>query len=227
VLLLWRDHGRRALLGAGALVVLTVVPYQAFGFFQRTRLADSVLSGAPVDTPPAGMSAITDQLSYLWQALLPRLPFMQDQLGGYPPWDVYYKGFVGRFGWFEYDFPAAWYWVALPLLVAIVVLAGRALWTHRDAVRPRRAELVAYGALTAGLFLAVEKAAYDYQLSFGAPFEQTRYLFPLLALYAGVVALAAIGAGPKWGRAAGGFLVVLAMGHSLFAQLLTLARFYN
>ena len=207
--------------------LLTVVPYQVFGFFQRTRLADSILSGAAVSTPPSGLSGISDQLSYLWQVVLPKLPFMQDQASGYPAWDVYYKGFVGRFGWFEYDFPAAWYWVALPLFVAIVVLAGRALWTHRSAVRPRRAELVAYGAISVGLFLAVEKAAYDYQLAFDAPFEQTRYLFPLLALYGGVVALAAIGAGPKWGRALGGFLVVLAMGHSLFAQLLTLARFYN
>jgi len=41
------------------------------------------------------------------------------------------------------------------------------------------------------------------------------------------VALAVRGAGRRWAPAVGGFLVVLAMGHSLFSQLLTISRFYS
>jgi len=60
----------------------------------------------------------------------------------------------------------------------------------------------------------------------GIFFEQARYLFPVLALYGAFVALAVIGSGRRWEKAAGVTVVVLAVGHSLFSQLLTIDRFY-
>ena len=79
-----------------------------------------------------------------------------------------------------------------------------------------------------GLLLLISLAAYRYQVALpGAYFEQGRYLLPLLGFYGAFVALAARGAGRKWGPAVGAFLVVLAMGHTLFSMLLTISRFYS
>ena len=60
----------------------------------------------------------------------------------------------------------------------------------------------------------------------GYVFEQARYLLPLLPLYAAIVALAVRGAGRRWAPVAAGVLVVAALGHDLFAQLVTIARYY-
>ena len=57
-------------------------------------------------------------------------------------------------------------------------------------------------------------------------FEQARYLLPLLPLYATAVGLAALGAGRRFGRPLGAAIVVLALAHSVFAQMVVIARFY-
>jgi hypothetical protein len=56
---------------------------------------------------------------------------------------------------------------------------------------------------------------------------QGRYLLPLLALFAALLALAARGTGSRWGRTVGVALVLVCVGWSLFAQLLTIAWFYG
>lgn len=224
----WRERRMPAIAGTATLGLATAIPYGAW------LLANSLVaerSSAPAGgivsgSTSGGLDAFRDQLGYLWQSVLPRLPFMNDQFPYYPPWEVYFKGFIGRFGWNQYGFPSGWYWVALAIFAVIVALAATALVRHRAALRPRVGELVTYAALFLGVLFAVELAAYRYQLGLGVTFEQARYLFPALALYGALIAVAAIGAGPKWGRPVGAFLIVLAMGHSLFSQLLTLARFY-
>ena len=57
-------------------------------------------------------------------------------------------------------------------------------------------------------------------------FEQARYMLPLLCLYAAIAALAARFGGRRWGPAIGATLVMLAIGHDLFAQMITVSRFY-
>jgi hypothetical protein len=81
--------------------------------------------------------------------------------------------------------------------------------------------------MLAGMLVTVALAAYRYRLVSGEPFEQVRYLFVLIPLWGAVVAVAARGAGAKWGRAVGCLLVVLAFGHSALALLLTVDRFYG
>ncbi len=58
----------------------------------------------------------------------------------------------------------------------------------------------------------------------GGQFEQARYLLPLLALFGLVPALAVRAAG-RWAPVAGVVMVLLAVGLSVFAQLLTLGRY--
>jgi len=174
----------------------------------------------------AELATLSGQLSYLWQAFLPRLPFMNDFFGYYLPYEIYFQGFMGRFGWAEYSFPLTFHRIALAFFVVLTVLVGLELWRRRAVLQKRWAEVLTYAAMFGGLLLLIEIAAYRNHLTLGQHFEQGRYLLPMLGLYGAFVALAARGAGRKWGPAVGAFLVTLAMGHALFAMILTIDRFY-
>jgi hypothetical protein len=81
--------------------------------------------------------------------------------------------------------------------------------------------------MAVGLFAAIGYAGIRYRESTGAIFEQARYLFPLLSLYALGIVIAARGAGRRWAPALGAGLVALAMIHGLFAETLTISRYYG
>jgi len=225
ILVIRQSPRRPAALGAAAALAPTVVTYAAYTALSAHRV--TLQPPAPGVGGPVGGDALTAEISYVWQSLLPRLPFMNDQFATYPLWEVYFKGFIGRLGWNEYGFASGWYWVALLIFAGILALAGRALWERRATVWSLRWELATYVALTVGLAISVAIVGYGYLRDTGIPFEQARYLFPVLALYGALMAVAAMGAGRRWGPAVGALLVVLAMGQSLFAQLLTLGRFYT
>jgi hypothetical protein len=81
--------------------------------------------------------------------------------------------------------------------------------------------------MTIGLLILVNGNGFAVRADGGSGFEQARYLFPLLALYAAIVALAARGAGRRWGPAAGVLFVALAIAHTALAVLVTLTRYYG
>jgi 4-amino-4-deoxy-L-arabinose transferase-like glycosyltransferase len=231
-LMVWRTPPparRAALKGVAAAAAVGLLPWAAWlvtGHLildRTTSETGGVFTGGGEQGP-----TLAGQLSYLWQAFLPRLPFMGDFFDWYVPWQIYFQGFIGRFGWVQYGFPLPFYRAALALFAALAVLVGRELWRRRATLRERWAEPLTYAAMLAGLLLLIEVAAYSFHVGFlGQYFEQGRYLLPMLCLYGAFVALAARAAGRRWGPALGAFLVVLAMGHSLFAQLMTIARFYG
>jgi hypothetical protein len=163
----------------------------------------------------------------VWQFYLPRLPFMDSLLPGYPLADVWLEGFVGRFGLLEFGWPGWVYVLAGVVFIALGCLAGRELWLRQATVRDRAGELLAYAVSMLGLLAIVHWAGYDSRLQNEGGFEQARYLFPLLALYAAVIALAARGAGRRWGPAVGVLIVCLAIAHSLVAVLVALDRYYG
>jgi 4-amino-4-deoxy-L-arabinose transferase-like glycosyltransferase len=167
---------------------------------------------------------------YAWELYLPRLPFMNHTYfpGGYPLWTIWLDGAIGRFGWLNYGFPA---WVYSDLRYLVYVLAPLSLiglWRVRATVRPLLGLLACYGAMALVLlavigYLSAQSAlAPPYLL-----FAQARYLFPLLALYGLAIVLAAKALPPRWAPVLGGLLVALAMAHNLFAQTLTISRFYG
>jgi 4-amino-4-deoxy-L-arabinose transferase-like glycosyltransferase len=221
--------------GAGLAALLTAVPVAAYlilndllwhrSVFQGALGAGSV-SGVP-GGPTAGSGNFRELLSYIWQFYLPRLPGMQPQFSVYPLWHVWFQGFIGRFGLLDYGFPKWVYYLALALFMGLVGLAGRALLLDRVQVRDRWRELLCYAALVVGLLLAIARAGFPYHIQTHFIFEQARYLFPLLGLYGLLIALALRGAGRRWAPALGGVLVVAALAQDLFAQLLTLQRFYT
>ena len=218
-----RASAVRGLLMAGATAAVPMAAWLVANHVIFNRTGATTTSGVTVTG--SGIT-ISGQLSYLWQFFLPRLPFMQKQFSGLPLWNVYFTPFVGRFGWFLYGFPDWVNQLALAIYVGVLALATAALVRARSALLSRWTELACYLTMCAGLLLLVAVAGYRSLAGSGILFEQARYLLLLLPLYAALIALAARGAGRRWGPAAGGVLVVIAMGHSLFAMLLTISRYY-
>ena len=77
-----------------------------------------------------------------------------------------------------------------------------------------------------GLAASIAVVSYRARINTGEPFEQARYLLPLLPLFALIPALAVRGA-RRYAPSLGVALVLCAVGFSVFAQLLTLARYYG
>jgi len=232
--LVWRaGRGARAAPARGAALALGLPlgAYAAWLAFQAAALGTvgATATGNLTSGAVEGSTSISGQLSYLWQWYLPRLWFMQQWFplqSHYPLWDTYITAFVGRFGWFQYGFPS-WVNVTAGIVYAgVVALAATALYRFRAALHGRAGELLTYVALIGGLALFVAVAGYRFRVATGFYFEQVRYLFPLIGLYGALVAVAARGAGPRWGRAVGAFLVVLAAGHLIAALILTFNRYY-
>jgi hypothetical protein len=159
--------------------------------------------------------------------VFPKLWFMHDWQPGFLPKEVWFRGWVGRFGWGGIVFgdPQVYRWAldVLYLLLAGVAITAVRFW--RAIVRRWR-ELTAYGAIVAGLTMFYGYVGYSYLVGTGLIFEQARYLLPLLALYGALVALAATGLGRRLGPPAGALLVVLAFAHDVGAIMLTVGRYY-
>jgi 4-amino-4-deoxy-L-arabinose transferase-like glycosyltransferase len=228
-----RDR-RAALSGAGLAVLIAGIPVCAYvvlnsAVWHRSLFQGAIgsvsVGGGGTGTPVRGNTR--ELLSYIWQFYLPRLPGMHPQFSGYPLWNVWFQGLVGRFGLLDYTFPRWVDWLFLAIFLALVGLAVRALVLDRLRVRARWRELLTYAVLAAGLALAIARAGFPYHLKTHFVFEQARYLFPLLGLYGLFVATALRGAGRRWGAVLAVVLVVIAVGHDLFAQLLTLQRYYT
>ena len=109
--------------------------------------------------------------------------------------------------------------------VLLALLAVSLVRLRRSLLR-RVPELAAYLAIGGGLIAFYGYVGYHYFLDTGFVFEQARYLFPLMALYGGLVAVAVAGLGRRIGVAAGAMLVVFAFAHDVAALMLNVGRFY-
>jgi 4-amino-4-deoxy-L-arabinose transferase-like glycosyltransferase len=248
LLLAWRaDRSTRAtaLRGAAAAVVVAGVPILVYamiashfwdrglytGAFNALSVAGGAVPAPRGSTAPAQGQAqtITGFLSYLWQFYLPRLPFM-DQVRDFTYWPfghIWFDGFVGRFGAREYGLPGIADGLAAAVYLVIVALTGRELIAHRPALRSRAAELITYLAILGGMLLVIHLPGYQTRLKEEGDWEQARYLLPLLPLYGAIIALAARGAGRRYGPAVAVLIVSLAAAHSLLSFVVTITRYYG
>jgi hypothetical protein len=186
-----------------------------------------VLARTPAELPE-DHGDLGGQLSYLWQVFLPRLPGQSAAFPEfYPGWQLWLKGFIGKFGWTVVGFSEWAYRLGAALLGLVVALAASAAVRERRVLRRRLWELLGYAAMTGGLLLLIGLVALRGFAPGISGAIQGRYLLPLLALFAALLALAARGAGERWGRAVGVALVLVCVGWSLFGQLLTIAWFYG
>jgi 4-amino-4-deoxy-L-arabinose transferase-like glycosyltransferase len=223
-----RRSRRDAYRSLGLALVVAASPFCLY-------LADNLLAGRPADLPLSG--SITSILasgsllkagSYIWQFYLPRLPGMHSYFPGlFTARQFWIDGLVGLYGWTDTVFPA---WVENAALIPLGLLGMlllRALFAARQQLLGRRAELISYGAIAVGLLILVGGSDYLAYPRETGTFAQPRYLLPLVALYGGGLALAARGAGRRWGPVAGVLIVVLLIAHDIASQLLEISRFYG
>jgi 4-amino-4-deoxy-L-arabinose transferase-like glycosyltransferase len=213
--------------GVAWAVGMSAAPTAVYVLLNHLVWARSAIPGGVGSVPgSAGRTfSLREEFSHVWQLFLPRL-WMRAQFSYSPLWETWFKGFVGRFGWLDYGFPAWVYQVVRVVSLTVIALAGAELARSRAAVRRRVGELAVYTLVVAGLCVEIGVQSYRYLIANGGVFEQARYLLPLLCLCAAVIALAVRVGGRRWGPALGAALVVLAIGHDLFAQAITISRYY-
>jgi hypothetical protein len=230
---LWRHHSRRDLLGWGALLLSSLVV---------DELATHLIGGLrPAVGGSAGGSAINSNagavsealhdlpgyLSYLWQAVLPRLPFMAPHFpaGLHPGFVIFIERGWGAFGWYDVFFPHWAYLVILAAVLALVPLGAWALRREWGWVRAHWMEALALLAMAAAVIAGFEAAYYTPGVR---PLiaEFGRYAFPAIA----PLALIAVGALHAFGRrrmlwvGVGGLVAMMFLSYA--SQLLTLSAFY-
>ena len=212
-------------LGIGALAALYFGVNR--GFWARSSQQQSPTQFTASTAPGAKDVSLPGLLSYIWQFWLPRPPFLTDQINGpYQLWETMFKGFVGRFGWLEYQFPSWVYSLTLGCWAGLLALAARAVVLSRTALRGRFWELVSYAAMFAGLLALIGVVGYRIRLDQPFPFEQARYLFPVLALFGAFVGLAIQGAGRRAGPYVAVAVVIGTSALDIGGLLLTLGRYY-
>jgi 4-amino-4-deoxy-L-arabinose transferase-like glycosyltransferase len=233
-----RERRGEAIDGALAAIAMVLIPLGAYMLLNSTVWDRGLYfgrSGVPnpvgIAVPGGGGRTINATLSggfdYMWQFYLPRLPWQDPLFQGYQVRHIWFNGFIGQFGWLDYRFSNWVYDLALVVAVGIVGLAGRELARVRNVIRTRLPELFTYLVLIVGLLILIGGVSYVARVGGAVGYEQPRYLFPLLALYGGLIAIAARGAGKRYGPAVGVFLVCIAVAHSAAAMLLTLTRYYG
>ena len=214
-------------LGVGALVLaVPVIAYTLIGrvAFDHSYFADRSV-GATVGT---SSGSLPDEISYVWQLWLPRLPWQFDQFPGIFPLDaIWLNGFVGQFGWLDYAFPPPVHDWAVRVGVVLLVAAAISLLVNRARMRGRWLELVVYVSALAGVAVAI--GSQDYTVTESGSlgrFTQARYLMPLLALYAGLIAVALRLGRRRVGPYLAVAVVTIAAVHAVSGMLLTIGRYY-
>jgi Predicted membrane protein (DUF2142) len=172
--------------------------------------------------------SIFGDLSYIWQLYLPRLPGMTNYFPGVSTTQLWFDRFVGLYGWLDTTFPPWVYTAALIPTGLLTILGVRALAVARSALRRRVLETIVYGVMAIGLMALIGSHAYlNLASEGGGGHVEPRYLLPLIPLLGVALALAARGAGQRWGPPVGAVIVVLFLGYDIFSQLLVVSRFYG
>lgn len=227
---LMRASGARAgwtAMGAGAIAGLVpIVIVVAWSILQGRALVPPGTSTPPLPESAISPPSLREHLSYAWQLFLPRVPWQTDLFGFSPIQETWIGGWIGRYGWLDYG---ATGWVrelGVWCVWVFAALAVSGLVQHLTALRRSAAELVCFLMLAAGLGAAIALVGYEYKRTTGFVFEQTRYLFPLLGLYAAGIVAATIGLGRRVAPALAITIVGVLALHGASGLVLTVARYY-
>jgi hypothetical protein len=127
-----------------------------------------------------GGGQIGGKLAYIWEAFLPRLPFMAPHFasGEWPFSFIYIHRGFGAFGWYAIFFPNWVYHVLIVVLGLVVLLTLAALARRHRLVLERWPETVFLALVIFAVFVGVELAYYSAtpRPVFLTP-EQGRYAF--------------------------------------------------
>ncbi len=220
-----RTQGRAAYVSIAIAFAIAIGPVALY-------VAKNVASGETalglVSGAIATVHAPLAEMSYIWQLYLPRLPGTHNDFAGLlTTRQIWFNWYVGLYGWLDTTFPGWVYEVALVPAGLIAGLCVRELVVSAGALRARGVELAVYCVICLGLLVLIGGDSYVRFPVVGAEFGQVRYLLPLLPLLGVVLALAARGAGRRWGPIVGAVIVMLFLTHDVFSQLQVIARFYG
>jgi 4-amino-4-deoxy-L-arabinose transferase-like glycosyltransferase len=174
--------------------------------------------------------SVFNEISYIWQYYLPRLPGMAEEFPDLFTPRLWFERSISQYGWLDTTFPTWVYDVALIPAGLLTILGIRALVIRRASLRSRVAELAVYAVIAVGLLALIAASSY---IPFGTlahrptAYWQARYLLPLVPLLGAALVLSARGAGRRWGPVAGALIVVLFLAHDVFSQLQVISRFYG
>jgi 4-amino-4-deoxy-L-arabinose transferase-like glycosyltransferase len=228
-LLVWRAGPGRAGAVRGALTAISLAAAPTLAYIVADHLVwhrGFIPGGVGTTGSTVGRRfSVREEISHVWQLFMPRL-WLNRQFDYTPMWNTWFVGFVGRFGWLDYGFPAWVYQVARVVSLSVLALAAGQLVRGRAAVGRRAGELSVYVLIVIGLCVEIGIESYRFLVANGGVFEQARYLLPLLGLYGALIALAVRAGGRRWGPLIAAALVALAIGHDLYAQAITVARYY-
>jgi Predicted membrane protein (DUF2142) len=175
-----------------------------------------------------GGHGIAHELAYIWQFYLPRLPGMASYFPGVSTTrQIWFDRSVGVYGWLDTYFPNWVYELALIPAGALALLCARTLVASHAALRARAGELLSYALIGAGVMILVAADSFLVYPGGAGGYAEPRYLLPTAVLVAAALALAARGAGRRWGPVAGTMIVLLVLAHDVFSQLLVVGRFYG
>jgi hypothetical protein len=222
-----KARGRRGLLAPGIAASIGVLPVIAYAL--KNAIASQPTLGLASGVAGQASHSLFDELSYVWQLYLPRIPGMPHYFVGiFTLKDVWFDRSVGLYGWMDTMFPTWVDNVALVLAVIVAALCVRGAVMQRDALRARLPELGVYALMLIGLLALIGVTSFSSDvISKEAAFGEPRYLLPLLPLFAAALVLAVRGAGRRWAPVVGAVLVMLFLGHDLFSQLQVVARYYG
>ena len=171
--------------------------------------------------------SLLDEAEYIWQSYLFRLPGMPNDFPGIVAIrQLWFDRLVGVYGWLDTYFPGWVYELALVPAGLLTALCVRELVRVRGSLRARAGELLSYTAIGAGLLALIGTDSYLEFPAVPGAYSEPRYLLPLAVLFAAALALAARGAGRRWGPAVGTLIVLLILAHDIFSQLLEIGRYY-
>jgi hypothetical protein len=217
------SRDRRAVRLVGTTVAVAAVLFAAGVAFESLAWHRPFVLGRPA--APESHVGLWSHLGYIWQVFLPRLPFQPRTALTEPGYVQLLKTFVGAFGSLAVWLPGWAYGLAAAGLVLVGLLSARMLMADWRELRWRSHELVGYAAMSGILLLLIGVSA-DLRRNL-IEIVQGRYLLPLLPLFGVLLALAARGAGDRWGRTAGVAIVWSAVALGVFGQLTTIAFFYS
>jgi hypothetical protein len=221
-------HSKRAACGSVTLA-LAIAAVPVLLDLAATQLANHSGLGNATETFTNARHSPWQEISYIWQLYLPRLPGTRSYFPGLlTPRQLWFNGLVGLYGWENIPFPGWVYNVALILAVLIGVLCVGELIRRRDTLLRRLPELAVYFLLGLGVAVIVGIQSYTSDvLNGGEPYWEPRYLLPMLSLWGLVTALAARGAGRRWGPVVGVLIIALLLAHDVVSQLQVVGRFYG
>jgi Predicted membrane protein (DUF2142) len=231
---LWRHHRRTEIPGwaafaGGALAVAGLADLLG-GVF---RSAQSGGAGAPVAVGTATGAASEafahplDYLVYLWEALLPRLPFMvrHFQTTNFAGFAIFVERGWGAFGWYDVLYPHRFYYLLLAAMIAVPLLGVVAIRREWPFVRAHLLDFAILVLMPIAVFAGFVAAFYT-PGSRTVIAEFGRYEFPAIAPLAVLVVASLSAFGRRLVVVAGAVLLVAMIAFSYSGQLLTLTGFY-